>query len=100
MPPTKVSCLVKALQLTLSNSPTLSGAQASSTQHNSAKSELRHYEMYRISDIVSEWTREESALKNEDDCQRAMVLIALLGGGDYVPEGVGRMGELNSRSTS
>lgn len=53
--------------------------------------------MYRIGDIVGEWTQEESALKTEEDCRRAMVLIALLGGGDYVPEGVGRMGKLVAR---
>jgi Holliday junction resolvase YEN1 len=56
--------------------------------------------MYRISDIVAEWTRDESALKSEDDCRRAMVLVALLGGGDYVPEGVGRMGELSGALVS
>ncbi|BEI85866.1 hypothetical protein CcaverHIS002_0601530 [Cutaneotrichosporon cavernicola] len=84
--------LFGATCLLRNNSPTLSGAQASSTQNTSSRSDQRHYEMYRISDIVAEWTRDESALKNADDCQRAMVLVALLGGGDYVPEGVGRMG--------
>ncbi|GMK55980.1 hypothetical protein CspeluHIS016_0210360 [Cutaneotrichosporon spelunceum] len=74
------------------NSPTLSGTQASSTQNNSSRSDQRHYEMYHISDIVAEWSRNESALETEDDCQLAMVLVALLAGGDYVPEGVEGMG--------
>ncbi|KLT40444.1 PIN domain-like protein [Cutaneotrichosporon oleaginosum] len=74
------------------NSPTLSGAQAPVTQSSSSRTDMRHYEMYRLSDIVAEWTRVPSALQNEDDCRRAMVLIALLSGGDYVPEGVGRVG--------
>ncbi|CAK9781890.1 unnamed protein product [Cutaneotrichosporon oleaginosum] len=73
------------------NSPTLSGAQAPVTQSSSSRTDMRHYEMYRLSDIVAEWTRVPSALQNEDDCRRAMVLIALLSGGDYVPEGVGRV---------
>lgn len=97
MPLAKVSSLSVELSSPHSNSPTLSGAQASSTQNNSHRTDLRHYEMYRINDIVSEWTKEDSALKTEDDCQRAMVMVALLGGGDYVPEGAGRMGELARR---
>lgn len=76
-------------QADISNSPTLSGAQASSTQSNSSKPDLRHYEMYRSSAIVKQWTdREGTALKTEEDCRMAMVWIALLGGGDYAPEGL------------
>jgi hypothetical protein len=78
-----------------SNSPTLSGAQASSTQGNSAKSDLRHYEMYRSSSIVKQWTeREGTTLSTEEDCRMAMVWIALLGGGDYAPEGLAGFGKL------
>ena len=77
-----------------SNSPTLSGAQASSTQSNSSKPDLRHYEMYRSSAIVKQWTdREGTSLKTQEDCRMAMVWIALLGGGDYAPEGLTGFGE-------
>jgi hypothetical protein len=78
----------------ISNSPTLSGAQASSTQSNSSKPDLRHYEMYRSSAIVKQWTEKEAtSLKTEEDCRMAMVWIALLGGGDYAPEGLTGFGE-------
>jgi Holliday junction resolvase YEN1 len=77
-----------------SNSPTLSGAQASSVQNNGAKSDGRHYEMYRSDAILDMWTeREGTELKTEEDCRMAMVLIALLGGGDYAPEGLLTFGE-------
>ena len=80
--------------LMTSNSPTLSGAQASSTQSNSSKSDLRHYEVYRSSAIHQLWTAKEgSQLATHEDCRMAMVLIALLGGGDYAPEGLSQFGE-------
>ena len=49
--------------------------------------------MFRVSDILSDWSSEESAVKTEEDCRMAMVLIALLRGGDYAPEGVSNIGK-------
>lgn len=39
-------------------------------------------------------TSEESTLASEQDCHLAMVLLALLSGGDYQPQGIANMGEL------
>lgn len=76
----------------VSNSPTLSGTQAASTHGGVAK--VGQYEMYRSSAIVNQWTsREGTSLKTEEDCRMAMVWIALLGGGDYAPEGLPGFGE-------
>lgn len=51
--------------------------------------------MYRSSAIVKQWTdREGTSLKTEEDCRMAMVWIALLGGGDYAPEGLTGFGKL------
>lgn len=89
-------CMLYLYSADGSNSPTLSGAQASSTQSNSSKPDLRHYEMYRSSSIVRQWTdRERTSLKTEEDCRMAMVWIALLGGGDYAPEGLTGFGEFH-----
>lgn len=91
------SCFPLESPADVSNSPTLSGAQASSTQGNSAKSELRHYEIYRSTSIVKQWTeRDGTSLSTEEDCRMAMVWIALLGGGDYAPEGLAGFGKLAS----
>jgi Holliday junction resolvase YEN1 len=50
--------------------------------------------MYRSSAIIKQWTdRENTNLKTEEDCRMAMVWIALLGGGDYAPEGLTGFGE-------
>lgn len=74
-----------------SNSPTLSGT----TQGNNTRVEGRHYEMYRSADIHQTWSAHEmaqtSSLGTEEDCRNAMVLVALLSGGDYDP-GVDRLG--------
>ena len=76
-----------------SNSPTLSGAQASATG-TSSKLDLRNYEMYRVGAIQELWRqREGTSLKTEEDCRMAMILIALLAGGDYAPEGVANIGK-------
>ncbi|EIW69500.1 hypothetical protein TREMEDRAFT_39085 [Tremella mesenterica DSM 1558] len=82
------------IDLTYSNSPTLSGAQASTiTKNNPLKGDLRPYEVYRSEAIKQLWTdKEGTALKTEEDCRMAMVLIALLGGGDYAPEGLSGFG--------
>lgn len=49
--------------------------------------------MYTASAIHDLWTQKEgSALQTEEDCRMAMVLIALLGGGDYAPEGIAGFG--------
>ena len=78
-----------------SNSPTLSGAQASSTQANSSRSDARHYEVYRSEAIRDKWAeREGTRLVTEEDCRLAMILVALLGGGDYVQEGLKGFGGL------
>ncbi|KAK4689962.1 holliday junction resolvase GEN1/YEN1, partial [Tremellales sp. Uapishka_1] len=70
------------------NSPTLSGAQASSTRNPSASTH-RQYEVYRSADIQAAWAAKEgSKLQSEEECRMAMVFIALLGGGDYAPEGL------------
>jgi len=50
--------------------------------------------MYRSSAIVKQWTdKEGTSLRTEEDCRMAMVWIALLGGGDYAPEGLTGFGE-------
>jgi len=50
--------------------------------------------MYRSSAIVKQWMdRQGTSLKTEEDCRMAMVWIALLGGGDYAPEGLTGFGE-------
>ncbi|WVR05038.1 hypothetical protein IAU60_002050 [Kwoniella sp. DSM 27419] len=86
--------LFGATCLLRNNSPTLSGAQASSTgRNNSARGDMRAYEMYESSAVRRIWTsREDTALKTEEDCRMAMVLIGLLGGGDYAPEGLPSIG--------
>lgn len=71
-----------------SNSPTLSGA----TGGNTGATELRYYDMFRACDIRDAWASEGSSLKTEEDCCHAMVMIALLSGGDYVPEGIAGIG--------
>lgn len=38
--------------------------------------------------------KEGTDLQTETDCQMAMVLIALLGGGDYAPEGMSGFGKM------
>ena len=76
-----------------SNSPTLSGAQASSTATNSSRADTRHYEVYRSDAIAAKWAEVDgTALKSEDDCRMAMVLLGLLSGGDYAPEGLSSVG--------
>ncbi|KAK8869946.1 hypothetical protein IAR55_000514 [Kwoniella newhampshirensis] len=81
------TCLVR------NNSPTLSGAQASTTQANSSRADMRHYEIYRSSAIREKWAeRQGTKLVTEEDCRMAMVLVALLGGGDYTPEGLPSIG--------
>ncbi|KAL1411207.1 hypothetical protein Q8F55_002158 [Vanrija albida] len=74
-------CLIR------NNSPTLSGTRSNATQVDQ-----RHYEMFTASDILKHLDADGSALSTEEDLRRAMVLIALLGGGDYVPEGVFQFG--------
>jgi Holliday junction resolvase YEN1 len=49
--------------------------------------------MYSLSDIRDAWSQDGSALKTEEDCRSAMVLVGLLSGGDYVPEGIAGLGE-------
>lgn len=74
--------------LMYSNSPTLSGASASTSKGD------RTYDVYRASairDLLA--SQEGSKLVTEDDCRLAMVLIAVLAGGDYVPEGIETFGE-------
>lgn len=56
--------------------------------------------MYRIGDICATWASEESELKTIEDCRMAMVLIAILSGGDYAPEGASRMGLLQDGETA
>jgi len=48
--------------------------------------------MFRACDIREAWAREGSSLKTEEDCRHAMVLIALLSGGDYITEGIAGLG--------
>lgn len=77
-----------------SNSPTLSGAQASSTQANSSRSDLRHYEIFRSSVIRDLWAAKEGTkLSTEEDCRMAMILVALMAGGDYAQEGLESFGK-------
>ncbi|WVQ71489.1 hypothetical protein IAR50_001027 [Cryptococcus sp. DSM 104548] len=75
-------------------SATLSGAQASKTnQGNASSSHQRQYEIYTSSAIKHMWSAKEGThLKTEEDCRLAMVLVALLSGGDYTPEGTFSIG--------
>ncbi|ODO03480.1 hypothetical protein L198_02327 [Cryptococcus wingfieldii CBS 7118] len=75
-------------------SATLSGAQASKTnQGNASSSHQRQYEVYTSSAIKHMWSAKEGTqLKTEEDCRLAMVLVALLSGGDYTPEGTFSIG--------
>ena len=82
----QVSCSLK--WVVGSKSPTLSGA--SKTQDKS----LGDYEVFRSSAVLDRWRREDgSKLATEEDCRMAMVLIALMSGGDYAPEGFETIGE-------
>ncbi|WWC69616.1 uncharacterized protein I206_103559 [Kwoniella pini CBS 10737] len=85
--------LFGATCLLRNNSPTLSGAQASTSGTNSSRGDMRTYEIYRSSAIRDLWTKKEgTTLSTEEDCRMAMVFIALLGGGDYTPEGLPSIG--------
>jgi Holliday junction resolvase YEN1 len=53
---------------------------------------MRTYEVYRSDAIRAAWAKDDSALRTEEDCRMAMVFIALLAGGDYVPEGLEAFG--------
>ena len=93
--------LFGATCLLRNNSPTLSGAQGSSTQNNSSRSDLRHYEVFRSSAIRKAWAEKEgTTLTTEEDCRMAMILVALLAGGDYAPEGLTSIGELPTAPSS
>ncbi|ORX39699.1 hypothetical protein BD324DRAFT_586717 [Kockovaella imperatae] len=84
--------LFGATCLLRNNSPTLSGSHAS-TQNTSSRADSRQYEMYRLEAIRDEWAaREGTMLRTEEDCRLAMILVALLAGGDYAPEGVSSIG--------
>ncbi len=73
-----------------SNSPTLSGARGTT----GPKSEVRSYDVYRASAVCELMTSKDGTkLMTDEDCRLAMVLIALLAGGDYTPEGVDRFGK-------
>lgn len=78
--------------LTVSNSPTLSG--------NTGKTDAKGYDVYRLKAIHELLTNKEGGTKlsTEEDCRMAMVLIALLAGGDYVPEGLDQFGQLGHTS--
>lgn len=54
----------------------------------------REYVLYHVDDVTKQWTADDSELRNESDCQMAMVLVALLAGGDYRPQGVASIGRL------
>ncbi|WVQ78209.1 hypothetical protein IAT38_000292 [Cryptococcus sp. DSM 104549] len=85
-----VDALVFGATCVLRNpSATLSGAQASAiTQGNTGRSDARAYEMYTSSAIRDLWVQQEGTeLKTSEECRLAMVLVALLSGGDYTPEG-------------
>lgn len=70
----------------VSNSPTLTG--------NAGKTDGKQYDVYRIKSIHEMMTSKEggTSLVSEEDCRMAMVFIALLAGGDYVPEGLEQFG--------
>ena len=83
-----------------SNSATLSGTKAS--QHvSTTKGDMKTYEVFRSDAICAAWTSEEgTALRTEEHCHLAMVWIALLAGGDYVPEGIETFGASCIKYTS
>jgi Holliday junction resolvase YEN1 len=68
------------------------GTQAS--KHvSSSKGDLKTYELFRSKDIQAIFSSvEDTALKTEADCRMAMIFVALLAGGDYVPEGIQGIG--------
>lgn len=73
--------------LSLSNSATLS------QNKGKEKDSKRTYEIYRSNAIAKALcVKEDTSLRTEEDCRMAMVLIALLAGGDYVPEGLTAFG--------
>ncbi|ORY25720.1 hypothetical protein BCR39DRAFT_543072 [Naematelia encephala] len=74
--------LFGATCLLRNNSPTLSGAQGSILAKGV-------YEVFRSSAIRDQWSKKEGTkLVTEEDCRMAMILIAMLAGGDYAPEGL------------
>ena len=81
-----------------SNSATLSGTKASA--HVSAtKGDLKTYKIFRSDAICAAWAAEDgTTLQDEEECRLAMVWIALLAGGDYVPEGIETFGRWNHSS--
>ncbi|KAI9638525.1 uncharacterized protein MKK02DRAFT_11172, partial [Dioszegia hungarica] len=72
-----------------SNSANLSGTSHTAT----SKGDMKTYEIYRSSDIASAWgDKQGSALQSEEDCRIAMIFVAMLAGGDYVPQGLDAFG--------
>jgi Holliday junction resolvase YEN1 len=60
---------------------------------------MKTYEIYRSSDIASAWgDKQGSALQSEEDCRIAMIFVAMLAGGDYVPQGLDAFGEFATRT--
>lgn len=57
-----------------------------------SKGDRLQYEVYRSANVAAAWARDDSMLETEEDCRLAMILIGLLSGGDYAPDGVARIG--------
>lgn len=67
----------------------MSGASA----NIAGKGDLRSYDVYRSSAICEMMrSKDGTKLVTEEDCRMAMILVALLAGGDYVPEGIETFG--------
>lgn len=67
---------------------------ANLTGNNKSATDKGGYDVYRSNAITASMTSKEgTALSTEDECRLAMVFIALLAGGDYVPEGLSHFGE-------
>ena len=66
---------------------------AALTGNNKSATDKGGYDVYRSEAITESMTSKEgTALTTEDECRLAMVFIALLAGGDYVPEGLNHFG--------
>lgn len=66
---------------------------AALTGNNKSATDKGGYDVYRSEAITESMkSKEGTALTTEDECRLAMVFIALLAGGDYVPEGLNHFG--------
>ena len=79
----------------ISNSAGLSGTKALA-KDDSDGSVPGEYQVFRSATLREHWSAKEGTrIATEEDCRMAMVLLALLAGGDYAPEGLVRCGKFD-----